>query len=215
MLELFAERGGDPDRSGKRDPLDPLLWRMARPDEPSWDSPLGPGRPGWHIECTAIAGNRLGVPIDIQGGGSDLLFPHHECSAAHAEAWRSVDRFARHYTHAGMVGLDGEKMSKSRGNLVFVSALRRAGVDPMAIRAALLADHYRSDRMWTDHALSTATARLTAWRRAADRPGDDASTVVKELWAALVVDLYTPTAFVVLVPWAAAPTLGGARVGIA
>ena len=215
MLALFAERGGDPERTGKRDPLDPLLWRMARPDEPSWESPLGPGRPGWHIECTAIAANRLGVPIDIQGGGSDLLFPHHECSAAHAEAWRGVDRFARHYTHAGMVGLDGEKMSKSRGNLVFVSALRRAGVDPMAIRAALLADHYRSDRMWTADALIIATARLDLWRGAADRPGDEATTVVKELWAALADDLDTPTAFAVLDRWAADPALAGPPVAIA
>ena len=209
MLELFAERGGDPDRPGKRHPLDPLLWRMARPDEPSWDSPLGPGRPGWHIECTAIASNRLGVPIDIQGGGSDLLFPHHECSAAHAEAWRAVERFARHYTHAGMVGLGGEKMSKSRGNLVFVSALRRAGVDPMAIRAALLADHYRSDRMWTDDALPAATARLDHWRGAAGRQGEDATTVVKELWAALADDLDTPTAFAALDRWAADDSLAG------
>ena len=98
MLALSAERGGDPDRPGKRQPLDPLLWRMARPGEPSWESPMGPGRPGWHIECAVIAGNRLGPTIDVQGGGSDLIFPHHECSAAHAEVLTGVSPFARHYT---------------------------------------------------------------------------------------------------------------------
>ena len=128
MLTLSAERGGDPDRPGKRNALDPLLWRTERDGEPSWASPMGPGRPGWHIECAAIAGNRLGPTIDVQGGGSDLIFPHHECSAAHSEVLTGVAPFARHYTHAGMISLDGEKMSKSRGNLVFVStaAGRRA-----------------------------------------------------------------------------------------
>src|SRR5690606_3202738 len=115
MLALFAERGGDPQRPGKRDPLDPLLWRGAREGEPAWDGgPLGPGRPGWHIECAVIALSRLGDTIDVQGGGSDLIFPHHECSAAHAERLTGRAPFARHYVHAGMIGLDGEKMSKSR-----------------------------------------------------------------------------------------------------
>ena len=141
MDAVIRERGGDPDRPGKRDPLDPLLWRAARVDEPSW-SPEGltPGRPGWHIECTAIAGAKLGLPIDIQGGGSDLVFPHHEMSAAQAEAV-SQD-FARAYVHQEMVGLDGSKMSKSKGNLVLVSRLRAEGIDPMAIRLLLLAHRY-------------------------------------------------------------------------
>jgi L-cysteine:1D-myo-inositol 2-amino-2-deoxy-alpha-D-glucopyranoside ligase len=138
MLALSAERGGDPQRPGKKDPLDPLLWLAARPGEPAWESPLGRGRPGWHVECTAIAQNRLGSPFDVQGGGSDLLFPHHEMSAAHAEVGGGGWPFARSYLHAGMVGLDGEKMSKSRGNLVFVSRLRQQGVDPGALRLALL-----------------------------------------------------------------------------
>src|SRR5690606_202128 len=160
MLRLFAERGGDPDRPGKRDPLDALLWRAARPGEPSWPAPFGPGRPGWHIECSAIALNRLGPQLDIQGGGSDLIYPHHEYSAAHAESVVAGRRFARHYVHVGMIGLDGEKMSKSRGNLVLVSALRAAGVDPSAIRLGLFAGHYRQDRMWTEEILEQALHRL-------------------------------------------------------
>ena len=166
MLAFFAERGGDPDRPGKQHPLDALLWRGERPGEPSWPSAMGPGRPGWHIECAAIAGNRLGMGIDVQGGGVDLRFPHHEHSAAHAEALTGQWPFARHYCHAGMIGLDGEKMSKSRGNLVFVSKLRGAGVDPMAIRLALLDGHYRSDREWTGGRLPLAEKRLARWRAA-------------------------------------------------
>ena len=138
MLALSAERGGDPDRPGKKDPLDCLLWLLERPGEPSWDSPFGRGRPGWHVECTAIALEHLGDQIDVQGGGSDLAFPHHEMSASEAVVATGVSPFARHYVHAGMVGYQGEKMSKSRGNLVFVSALRGDGVDPAAIRLALL-----------------------------------------------------------------------------
>ncbi|MFD0821404.1 cysteine--1-D-myo-inosityl 2-amino-2-deoxy-alpha-D-glucopyranoside ligase, partial [Micromonospora zhanjiangensis] len=171
MLEFFAERGGDPDRAGKRDRLDPLLWRGVREGEPSWPGGvLGPGRPGWHIECASIALDLLGETIDVQGGGNDLVFPHHECSAAHAEALTGAAPFARHYVHAGMIGLDGEKMSKSRGNLVFVSRLRADRVDPMAVRLALLAGHYRSDRAWTDELLKVATERLARWREAATAP---------------------------------------------
>ena len=142
MLQLFAERGGDPDRAGQGRPLDALLWRAERPGEPSWPSPFGPGRPGWHVECAAIALTRIGTGLDIQGGGSDLIFPHHEFSAAHAESVTGERRFARHYVHAGMIGWDGHKMSKSRGNLVLVSQLRargrRPGGDPArAVRRAL------------------------------------------------------------------------------
>ena len=220
MDEFFAERGGDPDRAGKKHELDPLLWRMARPGEPSWDSPLGAGRAGWHIECAAIAGNRLGVisdgaTIDVQGGGSDLIFPHHECSAAHAEVLAGVDRFAQHYTHAGMIGLDGEKMSKSRGNLVFVSALRAAGVDPRAVRLALFAGHYRQDRFWDNGLLAAAQDRVAAWAAAANRTGSPAGAVVADLRAALADDLDTPTALAVLDTWAADDSLDGAPVGLA
>src|ERR1700754_3751594 len=166
MIELSRERGGDPDRPGKRHPAHALLGRMARPDEPSWPSDLGPGRPGWHVECAAIALNRLGTQIDLNGGGSDLIFPHHEFGAAHAEAFTGEHPFARHYTHTGMIGLDGEKMSKSRGNLVFVSKLRAQDVDPNAIRLALLAGHYREDREWTADLLGAAEQRIGRWREA-------------------------------------------------
>ncbi len=173
MLAVFGERGGDPDRPGKRDPLDPLLWRATRPGEPSWPGlGLGPGRPGWHIECSTIALRHLGMGFEIQGGGTDLVFPHHEMSAVQATALTGRVPFAQAYVHQAMVGYQGEKMSKSRGNLVLVSALRRDGVDPMAIRLALLAQHYRRDWEWTDDRLTTAQERLTAWRAAvaASRP---------------------------------------------
>ncbi|MBD0861563.1 cysteine--1-D-myo-inosityl 2-amino-2-deoxy-alpha-D-glucopyranoside ligase [Gordonia sp. zg691] len=204
MAAFFAERGGDPDRPGKRDPLDALLWRAERPGEPSWESPFGPGRPGWHIECSAIALNRLGIEFDIQGGGNDLIYPHHEYSAAHGEALTGSRRFARHYVHTGMVGLDGEKMSKSRGNLVFVSALRRDGVDPAAIRLALLADHYRGDRMWTSEVLDTALERLDRWRTAlTSTTGPDAAPVIARVRQHLADDLDTPKALAAVDAWCA------------
>jgi L-cysteine:1D-myo-inositol 2-amino-2-deoxy-alpha-D-glucopyranoside ligase len=204
MLKLFAERGGDPDRTGKRHPLDALLWRMARPGEPSWDSELGAGRPGWHVECSVIAQNRLGMGFDVQGGGSDLTFPHHEFSAAHAEALTAQHPFARHYAHAGMIGLDGEKMSKSRGNLVFVSRLRADGVDMMALRLGLLSGHYREDRAWTPDVLATAEERLARWRAAVERDaGPDATDVVARLRDHLSNDLDTPQALRAVDAWAA------------
>ena len=171
-IALFAERGGDPDRLGKKAPLDCLVWRHAREGEPSWESVVGAGRPGWHIECTAIALDRLGAGFDVQAGGSDLIFPHHEMCAAQGRV--ATDQpFARAYLHSGMVGLDGEKMSKSKGNLVFVSALRKSGVDPMAIRLALLDRHYREDWDWTDELLVSAPP-------GARRAHRDGSTVPSE-----------------------------------
>jgi L-cysteine:1D-myo-inositol 2-amino-2-deoxy-alpha-D-glucopyranoside ligase len=215
MAKFFAERGGDPDRLGKRHPLDALLWRAARPGEPSWESELGAGRPGWHVECSVIALNRLGMNFDLQGGGSDLIFPHHEFSAAHAEALTGEHPFARHYTHAGMIGLDGEKMSKSRGNLVFVSRLRGDKVDPMAVRLGLLSGHYRSDRPWTATVLSAAEARLARWRTAVEvavaPPADD---LIARLRDHLSDDLDTPRALAAVDAWAeAALTTTGSDTG--
>jgi L-cysteine:1D-myo-inositol 2-amino-2-deoxy-alpha-D-glucopyranoside ligase len=206
MLRLAAERGGDPDRSGKKDALDPLLWLAARPGEPAWDSPLGSGRPGWHVECAAIALNRLGSGFDVQGGGSDLVFPHHEMSAAHGEAGTGTWPFARAYAHGGMVGLDGEKMSKSRGNLVFVSRLRSAGVDPGALRLALLSEHYRSDREWFDTTLHAGERRLAAWREAVARPsGPSGADLLAAVRAGLAEDLDTPAALAAVDAWCAEP----------
>ncbi len=202
MERLFAERGGDPDRPGKRDSIDALLWRAARPGEPSWPAPFGAGRPGWHIECSAIALNRVGPEFDIQGGGSDLIYPHHEYSAAHAEALIAGRRFARHYVHAGLIGLDGAKMSKSKGNLVLVSQLRRAGTDPAAIRLGLLAGHYRSDRMWTDTVLDDAIGRLRLWRRATElESAPAAEDTIARLRQHLADDLDTPKALAAIDNW--------------
>ncbi len=203
MRVLAAARGGDPDRPGKRDPLDPVLWRLARDGEPAWEGgPLGPGRPGWHIECAVIALDLLGPVIDVQGGGNDLIYPHHECSAAHAEVLTGVEPFARHYAHAGMIGLNGEKMSKSRGNLQFVSRLRADGVDPMALRLALIAAPYRTDREWTDDQLKAAEQRLATWRAAAAATaGPPGAEVLAAVRAALRNDLDTPAALAAVDEW--------------
>ncbi|MER6255278.1 cysteine--1-D-myo-inosityl 2-amino-2-deoxy-alpha-D-glucopyranoside ligase [Streptomyces sp. NPDC001584] len=204
MRLLSAERGGDPDRPGKKNPLDPMLWMAARPGEPSWDGgSLGRGRPGWHIECVAIALDHLGMGFDIQGGGSDLAFPHHEMGASHAQALTGEFPMAKAYVHAGMVALHGEKMSKSKGNLVFVSALRRSGVDPAAIRLALLSHHYRADWEWTDEVLAEAVARLARWRAAVSRPdGIPADAVLEEVREALANDLDAPAALAAVDRWA-------------
>ena len=211
MRALSAERGGDPDRPGKKNPLDPILWLAAREGEPSWDGgSLGPGRQGWHIECVAIALDHLGMGFDVQGGGSDLAFPHHEMGASHAQVLTGEFPFAKAYVHAGMVALDGEKMSKSKGNLVFVSALRRAGVDPAAIRLALLAHHYRADWEWTDAVLAEAEERLARWRAAVSRPdGTPAEGVLDEVRAALADDLDAPRALRAIDAWAEAQAAGG------
>jgi L-cysteine:1D-myo-inositol 2-amino-2-deoxy-alpha-D-glucopyranoside ligase len=204
MREIFAERGGDPDRPGKLHPLDPLIWRVARAGEPSWDGgPLGFGRPGWHIECSTIALEHLGMAFDVQAGGSDLSFPHHEMSASHAHVLTGKWPFARVYAHAGMVRLDGEKMSKSRGNLVFVSRLRADGVAPAAIRLAILAHHYRTDWDWTDDVLTSAQARLGRWLEALSREqGPDAEPVLRLVREALSDDLDAPAALAAVDRWA-------------
>jgi L-cysteine:1D-myo-inositol 2-amino-2-deoxy-alpha-D-glucopyranoside ligase len=203
-IAIFAERGGDPGRQGKKAPLDWLVWRHARAREPSWNSGMGAGRPGWHIECTAIALDRLGAGFDVQAGGSDLIFPHHEMCAAQGRV-ASDQPFAQAYLHSGMVGLDGEKMSKSKGNLVFVSSLRAAGVDPMAIRLALLEHHYRDDWDWTDGLLLSAQSRLARWREAVRlAAGLNADNVLAEVRAALAHDLDAPAALAAVDAWAGA-----------
>lgn len=214
MNTFFAERGGDPERAGKRHPLDGLLWRAHRPGEPAWPAPFGEGRPGWHIECSAIAVNRLGYSFDIQGGGSDLRFPHHEYSAAHAEAAHGVERMAGHYVHTGMIGLEGTKMSKSLGNLVFVSKLTAAGHDPSAIRLGVYSAHYRSDRDWSDEVLAEAERRLATWREAftalhesglVDFEGGNtgADEIVQRVRAHIADDLNTPAVLATVDEWAA------------
>jgi L-cysteine:1D-myo-inositol 2-amino-2-deoxy-alpha-D-glucopyranoside ligase len=218
MLEIFKERGGDPDRVGKSDPLDCLVWMSQRVNEPGWDSSLGKGRPGWHIECTAIALEYLDPSdleetlIDIQGGGSDLIFPHHEMCAAQARVVTGKE-LAASYVHAGMIGLDGEKMSKSKGNLVFVSRLIADGVDPMVIRWALMSDHYRSDRMWSDDVLQEAQEAIDQLTAAlAQQDCAPTQDLINSMVLALSDDLDTPLIVSQLKSWSSL-TLSGAQGG--
>ncbi|MGO9344023.1 MAG: cysteine--tRNA ligase [Acidimicrobiales bacterium] len=175
MLALARERGGNPDDPNKDDPLDFVLWQPSAPDEPSWESRWGPGRPGWHVECSALALRELGRTVDIHGGGSDLVFPHHECEAAQSEAVTG-EPLARHWMHAGMVGLDGEKMSKSLGNLVFVEDLLKRA-DSSVARLALLSHHYREDWDWADEQIDVAGERLEFWRVAGASAASSGATV--------------------------------------
>ena len=207
MLEIFSQRGGDPQKPGKEDPLDALVWLSQREGEPGWPSQFGAGRPGWHIECCAIALHYLNpepndeYAIDIQGGGSDLIFPHHEMSAAQS---RSINgqRFARSYVHAGMVGLDGEKMSKSLGNLVFVSKLVNSGVNPAAIRWALMGHTYSSDLMWSDALIQKSAIDIDRLQlnlaRMEVAPTD---SVIQEVIEALSQNLDTPRAIAAIKSW--------------
>jgi L-cysteine:1D-myo-inositol 2-amino-2-deoxy-alpha-D-glucopyranoside ligase len=209
MLAAGPTRGEDPHDPAKRDPLDAVLWRRSAPGEPSWESRWGPGRPGWHVECTALALRELGPTVDLHGGGTDLLYPHHECESAQAEAVTGVP-FARHWLHQAMVGLDGEKMSKSRGNLVFVGDLRRRR-EPAAIRVALLAQHYRTPWEWHDDLLEGAAQRLARWRTGTARPGDAA---LAEVRAALDDDLDTAAALAAIDDAAASGHDVGAAAGL-
>ena len=209
MRDLCAERGGDPDRQGKAHELDCLVWRGARVGEPAWDLPIGRGRPGWHIGCTAIALDDLGSGFDVLGGGSDLAFPHHEMCAAMGRAATGAETFAGHYVHAGMVGLDGEKMSKTLGNLVFVSGLRADGVDPAVIRVALLGHHYRSDWEWTAAELAAAERRIAAWQSALLGPGGPSGeSLLALVRARLADDLDAPGALGQVDEWAARAAAG-------
>jgi L-cysteine:1D-myo-inositol 2-amino-2-deoxy-alpha-D-glucopyranoside ligase len=191
MTELARERGGNPDDPNKDDPLDFVLWQPSLDGEPAWESLWGPGRPGWHIECSTLALRELGTTIDLHGGGTDLIFPHHECEAAQSEA-ATGEPFVRHWVHQAMVRMDGEKMSKSLGNLVFVHELRKEW-DPRAIRLAVLVHHYRDSWEWDDTLMPEATERLKAWLGAGDVHGDGRE-VLDEVRAALDDDLATPSA---------------------
>jgi L-cysteine:1D-myo-inositol 2-amino-2-deoxy-alpha-D-glucopyranoside ligase len=218
MIRLAAENGGDPGRSGKKDPLDPMVWVAERPGEPSWPSEFGAGRPGWHVECAAIATHYLGRTFDVQAGGRDLIFPHHEMSAAHARValdGTGEPPFARRYAHAGMVRLDGAKMSKSRGNLVFVSDLLARGNDPMAVRLAIISHHYRADWDWTADSLALANERLARWRAAvgATSSGEDRGDglrVLERVRELMADDLDSPGAIAVVDEWASAALAGQA-----
>ena len=206
-LRIFSERGGDPERKGKENPFDALVWLAQRPGEPGWQSPFGMGRPGWHIECCAIALNFLKpdssdeYAIDIQGGGSDLIFPHHEMSAAQSRVIAN-QKFARMYIHGGMIGLDGEKMSKSLGNLVFVSRLITSGVEPTAIRWALMGHHYTKDLMWSQELMNVASTEVERLRLNLARiEVAPTKPVVQEMIASLAQDLNTERVLTLLRTW--------------
>jgi len=193
MLRYAAERGGDLANPDKRHPLDFVLWQPSAPDEPSWDTIWGPGRPGWHIECSALALRDLGTTIDLHGGGSDLIFPHHECERAQSEA-ATGQQFVKHWMHVAMVFMDGTKMSKSLGNLEFVDRLRKVH-DPRAIRLALISNHYRQEWEWTSSSMTDSLARLKSWALAKNGDGTAGLAEVRD---ALDEDLNVPAAINVL-----------------
>jgi L-cysteine:1D-myo-inositol 2-amino-2-deoxy-alpha-D-glucopyranoside ligase len=206
-IEIFRERGGDPDRVGKRHPLDPILWLANKDNEPGWNSKFGYGRPGWHVECTAIAmeyldREELGSVINLQGGGSDLLFPHHFMSSVLIKAATSRE-FAQYYVHAGMVGLNGEKMSKSKGNLIFVSKLLGQDVDPVVIRWALLSDHYQDYREWNDQLLLKSKEEVEIVRAALSKSEVvPVRETLMKIASAISNNLDTPSALKILLNWA-------------
>ena len=208
MIDHARERGGHPDDPRQRNPLDFVLWQPSLDDEPSWESPWGPGRPGWHVECSAMSMGILGDTIDLHGGGSDLIFPHHECERAQSEAATGVP-FVRHWMHCGMVAYQGTKISKSLGNLVFVSELSKVA-DPRAIRLALMTHHYRDDWEWFDGDIDQATATLeTLVDAAAAAGGPDPAPFAARVRAALDDDLDAPTALAALIELAGAISAGG------
>jgi L-cysteine:1D-myo-inositol 2-amino-2-deoxy-alpha-D-glucopyranoside ligase len=206
-IKIFSERGGDPDRAGKRHPLDPVVWMAHQGDDPSWESKFGLGRPGWHVECTAIAVHYLDSAnvdpiIQIQGGGSDLIFPHHYMSEQIVRAAYGRG-FANNYVHSAMIHLDGEKMSKSKGNLVFVSKLLSRGIDPMVIRWALLSGHYQQDRSWSDELLQKSTSEVSLLRSAlAQSEVAETKELIQSIISDLANNLDTPAALNRLIAWA-------------
>jgi L-cysteine:1D-myo-inositol 2-amino-2-deoxy-alpha-D-glucopyranoside ligase len=197
MLALAAERGGHPEDPNKDDPLDFVLWQRSAPGEPWWDSPWGRGRPGWHIECSTMARRLLGQPVDVHGGGTDLIFPHHESEQAQAEAVPGPRPFVRHWVHTGTVYMDEEKMSKSLGNLVFVRDLLKR-YPPRAIRRFLLRHHYRGDWTFRDQDLEIETVGEGAAEPESGPAGFDPVTDRGRFFQALDDDLDTPRALAVL-----------------
>ena len=206
-IKIFSERGGDPERAGKRHPLDPVVWMAHQGDDPSWESKFGLGRPGWHVECTAIAVHYLDSAdadpiIQIQGGGSDLIFPHHYMSEQIVRAAYGRG-FANNYVHSAMIHLDGEKMSKSKGNLVFVSKLLNQGIDPMVIRWALLSGHYQQDRSWSDELLQKSSSEISLLRSAlAQSEVPETKELIQSIISDLANNLDTPAALNRLIAWA-------------
>ena len=206
-IKIFSERGGDPDRPGKKHPLDPVVWMAHQGDDPSWESKFGLGRPGWHVECTAIAVHYLDSAnadpiIQIQAGGSDLIFPHHYMSEQIVRAAYGRG-FANNYVHSAMIHLDGEKMSKSKGNLVFVSKLLNQGIDPMVIRWALLSGHYQQDRSWSDELLQKATSEVALLRSAlAQSEVAETKELIQSIISDLANNLDTQAALNRLIAWA-------------
>jgi len=193
MLEIAGQRGGDVGNPDKRHPLDFVLWQPSAADEPSWDTLWGPGRPGWHVECSALALRELGTTIDLHGGGADLIFPHHECERAQSEA-ATGEPFVKHWMHTALIAKDGAKMSKSLGNLVFVDALRKEW-EPMAIRIAIVGHHYRTPWSWDDELMPQSQARLELWRSGI---GGGPSPVLEDVRERLDDDLDTPGAFAII-----------------
>ncbi|MCL5047293.1 MAG: cysteine--tRNA ligase [Firmicutes bacterium] len=199
MLDLAKERGGHPEDPYKEDPLDFVLWQPSLEDEPSWDSLWGPGRPGWHIECSALALRELGESIDIHGGGTDLIFPHHECETAQSESV-TKKQFAKHWMHVAMLRYEGEKMSKSLGNLVFVSDLLKDH-SAAAIRLALLSRHYRDSIDWSSAMMDTAEERLDLWKKSSlgkVTDSDGSTSFAKQVRQYLDDDLDVPSALLVI-----------------
>jgi L-cysteine:1D-myo-inositol 2-amino-2-deoxy-alpha-D-glucopyranoside ligase len=208
MIRLARARGGNPDDPHRQDPLDFVLWQPSLDDEPAWRAPFGVGRPGWHIECTAMSMQELGPTLDLHGGGTDLIFPHHECEVAQSEALTGRP-FVRHWLHSAMVAYEGEKMSKSLGNLVFVSELLKIA-DPRAIRLALMQHHYRSGFEWHDTDIQDGTALLRRLVIAAQREtGPDPNELAARVRAAIDNDLDAPRALEALAELADAILSGG------
>ena len=189
MNALAAQRGGNVTDPNKRHPLDFVLWQPSASDEPAWETPWGPGRPGWHVECSALALRELGPTIDLHGGGADLIFPHHECERAQSESTTGAP-FVRHWMHTALISKDGEKMSKSLGNLVFIDQLRSEW-DPMIIRLGIIDHHYRTEWEWDDGLMARSDERLRTWR-AADGASD--AELIDVVRARLDEDLDTPEA---------------------